>query len=416
MNSPSNNLFPKPATPAKWRALPAGIWAMGFGSLFMDTSSELIHSLLPVFMVSVLGASMVTVGIIEGVAEATAAIMKIFSGALSDYLGKRKFLMILGYALAALTKPVFPLAQSVVWVFAARFVDRVGKGIRGAPRDALVADITPKNLRGAAYGLRQALDSVGALLGPLLAVVFMLVFANDIRATMWIAVIPAFIAVSLLMIYVREPGQENDPTAKTPLSFANVRRLPLRYWFVVLLGAVFTLARFSEAFLVLRAQDVGLDLGYVPLVMIVMNIFYAGAAYPAGAAADRMSQRTLLLIGLVLLIVADCMLAFATSPLFAFMGAALWGLHMAFTQGLLSKLVADTASAALRGTAFGIFNLVSGGALLLASVIAGSLWSIFGPSATFLAGAAFAAMAAFGLLARRTHTSENQPTTDETSL
>jgi MFS family permease len=404
MSAPSNESPPHATLPA-WRALPAGIWALGFGSLFMDTSSELIHSLLPVFMVSVLGASMLTVGMIEGVAEATASIMKVFSGALSDYLGRRKFLMILGYALAAFTKPVFPLANSVAWVFAARFVDRIGKGIRGAPRDALVADITPPQLRGAAYGLRQALDSAGALLGPLLAVVFMLAFANDIRAVMWVAVVPAFIAVALLAIYVREPERESgDLAVRAPLALADARRLKLNYWFVVLLGAVFTLARFSDAFLVLRAQDVGLDLGYVPLVMIVMNVFYAGAAYPAGAAADRMSQRTLLLLGLALLIAADLVLAFSASPLMAFAGAALWGLHMAFTQGLLSKLVADTAPAELRGTAFGIFNLVSGGALLLASVIAGALWSAYGASATFLAGAAFAAVATVGLLARRPQT------------
>jgi len=398
MQSPSNSPHAPRPERAAWRTLPTGIWALGFGSLFMDTSSELIHSLLPVFMVTGLGASMVTVGIVEGVAEATAAIMKVFSGTLSDYLGKRKFLMILGYALAAFTKPVFPLATSVGWVFAGRFVDRVGKGIRGAPRDALVADITPPQLRGAAYGLRQALDSVGALLGPLLAVVFMFLFANDIRAVMWVGVVPAFIAVALLMIYVREPERVHGKSgARLPLSLAAARLLPVRYWRVVLLGAVFTLARFSEAFLVLRAQDVGLALGYVPLVMIVMNLLYAGAAYPAGAAADHMRPRTLLRLGLLLLIAADGVLAFAASPVTAFAGAALWGLHMAFTQGLLSKLVADTAPTELRGTAFGIFNLVSGGALLLASLIAGALWSAFGAPATFLAGLAFAAVALIGL-------------------
>jgi len=366
----------------------------------MDISSEMIHSLLPIFMVTALGASMVTVGIIEGVAEATAAIMKVFSGALSDYLGKRKFLMVLGYALAAFTKPIFPMATSVSWVFAARFVDRVGKGIRGAPRDALVADLTPPQMRGAAYGLRQALDSAGALTGPLLAVALMVWFANDIRTVMWIAVVPAFIAVALLLVYVREPERTNaDSPARTPLTVADVKRLPLRYWLVVLLGGVFTLARFSEAFLVLRAQDVGLELSYVPVVMIVMNVLYAGAAYPAGAAADRVSPRTLLFFGLVLLIAADVALAFAASPLIVFAGAALWGLHMAFTQGLLSKLVADIAPTELLGTAFGIFNLVSGVALLLASVIAGTLWSAFGASFTFLAGAVFAAVAAIGLLA-----------------
>jgi MFS family permease len=399
-NPPSNSLRSSNATPANWRGLSTGIWALGFGSLFMDISSELIHSLLPIFMVTTLGASMVTVGIIEGVAEATAAIMKVFSGALSDYLGKRKFLLVLGYALAAFTKPIFPLATSVSWVFTARFIDRVGKGIRGAPRDALVADLTPPRMRGAAYGLRQALDSVGALTGPLLAVVLMIWLANDIRTVMWIAVVPAFIAVAVLLVYVREPERTNaDGAATTPLTLAGVKHLPLHYWFVVLVGSVFTLARFSEAFLVLRAQDVGLGLSYIPVVMIVMNVFYAGASYPAGAAADRVSPRTILVLGLVLLIVADVVLAFATSPLIVFVGAALWGLHMAFTQGVLSKLVADTATTELRGTAFGIFNLLSGLALLFASVIAGSLWSVFGASATFLAGAAFAAVTLVGLLA-----------------
>jgi MFS family permease len=391
--------------------LPAGIWALGFCSLFMDISSELIHSLLPIFMVTALGASMVTVGIIEGVAEATAAIMKVFSGALSDYLGKRKFLLVLGYALAAFTKPIFPLANSVSWVFAARFVDRVGKGIRGAPRDALVADITPPQMRGAAYGLRQALDSAGALIGPLLAVALMIWFANDIRAVMWFAVMPAFITVALLLVYVREPEHMHaDGSAKKPLTIADAKRLPLRYWLIVLLGAVFTLARFSEAFLVLRAQDVGLELRYIPLVLIVMNVLYAGAAYPAGAAADRVSPRALLFLGLALLIAADVALAFATSPLIVFAGAALWGLHMALTQGLLSKLVADIAPTELLGTGFGIFSLVSGVALLLASVIAGSLWSAFGASSTFLAGAVFAAVAAIGLLAGVRYRKPPRPT------
>ena len=365
----------------------------------MDTSSEMIHSLLPIFMVTTLGASVLTVGFIEGVAEATAAILKVFSGALSDVLGKRKALMIVGYGLAACTKPIFPLATSIGWAFTARFVDRIGKGIRGAPRDALIADIAPAPLRGAAYGLRQALDSVGALLGPLLAVVFMAWLADDIRAVMWLAVVPALIAVALLMTYVREPESAPPPGhVRAPLTLAASKRLPLRYWLVVLLGAVFTLARFSEAFLVLRAEDIGLALGYVPMVMVVMNVFYAGAAYPAGAAADRFRQRTLLLIGLALLIVADGVLATARDAFSVLAGAALWGLHMAFTQGLLSKLVADTVPAQLRGTGFGVFNLVSGGALLLASVIAGALWSAVGPSATFLAGAGFATVAAIGVL------------------
>jgi MFS family permease len=388
-----------------FHTLPRSIWALGFVSLFMDVSSELVHSLLPVFMATVLGASMVTIGIVEGVAEAAAAITKVFSGWISDALGKRKLLAVLGYGLAAFTKPVFPLATTIGWVFGARFIDRIGKGIRGAPRDALVADIVPPSLRGAAYGLRQALDSVGAFLGPLLAVIFMALLADDIHAVLWIAVVPAFIAVAMLVFGVQEPVHAAQAgEVRTPLTLSDVHYLPLRFWLVVLLGAVFTLARFSEAFLLLRAQDVGLAIGYVPVVLIVMNIFYAVTAYPAGVAADRFSRRGLLLLGLVMLIVADLVLASAASVWLVFAGAALWGVHMGLTQGLLSKLVADNVPARLRGTAFGLFNLVSGGALLLASVIAGVLWSRYGAPATFIAGAGFAALAVAGLLTfRRTN-------------
>ena len=387
-----------PAARPSLRSLPMGIWALGFGSLFMDTSSELVHSLLPVYMVSILGASMVTIGFIEGIAEATAAITKVFSGVLSDYLRKRKFLVVLGYGLGAVTKPVFPLATSIWWVFGARFVDRIGKGIRGAPRDALVADITPPELRGAAYGLRQSLDSVGAFIGPLLALVFMASLENNIKAVLWVGVIPAFVAVILLALAVREPGSEPRLTA-TPITLADARHLDFAYWLIVLLGAVFTLARFSEAFLVLRAQNAGLGLGLVPLVLIVMNVVYAATAYPAGVAADRLSRWTLLLLGLAVLVIADVTLALAVNPWQVFAGAALWGLHMGLTQGLLSKLVADNAPVALRGTAFGIFNLVSGVALLLASIVAGALWELVGPPATFVAGAVFATMTAMGILA-----------------
>ncbi len=365
----------------------------------MDISSELVHSLLPIFMVTVLGASMAMIGAIEGVAEAAAAVTKVFSGAISDYFRKRKFLIVLGYGLGAVTKPVFPLAATIWWVFGARFVDRIGKGIRGAPRDALVADITPPQLRGAAYGLRQALDTVGAFIGPLLALAFMIWLANDIKGVLWVAVVPAFMAVLLLIVAVHEPkSSEAAAGLRNSLTLADAKRLSPRYWLVVALGAVFALARFSEAFLILRAQDVGLEAAYVPAIMIVMNIFYAVFAYPAGAAADRLSARTLLVFGLGWLVAADIVLAMAASAWIAFLGAALWGLHMALTQGLLSKLVADAAPSELRGTAFGIFNLVSGGALLLASVIAGSLWSAFGAAAAFIAGASFAAIAAAGVL------------------
>jgi len=383
------------------RGLPPGIWTLGLVSMFMDISSELVHSLLPVFMASILGASMITIGFLEGVAEATAAITKIFSGALSDHLGKRKFLVVIGYGLAAITKPVFPLASSIPWVFGARFIDRVGKGIRGAPRDALVADITLPELRGAAYGLRQSLDSVGAFLGPMVAVAFMALWANDIKAVLWVAVLPAVISVALVLT-VREPQtHQNQSTKASPISFSSVKRLDWGYWIVVAFGTAFTLARFSEAFLILRAQSVGLSVGLVPMIMIVMNLVYAASAYPAGIASDRLNRRTMLVAGLAMLVLADLILANAAAPWQVFAGAAFWGLHMGFTQGLFNKLVADNTPADLRGSAFGIFNLTSGISMLVASVIAGLLWQVIGPQATFFAGASFAAIAAIGVLAYR---------------
>ncbi|MEQ1659958.1 MAG: MFS transporter [Hylemonella sp.] len=381
--------------------MPAGIWALGFVSLLMDISSELIHSLLPVFLVTGLGASMLVVGLLEGAAEATALIVKVFSGALSDWWGRRKPLAVLGYSLGALSKPLFALATTIEPVIAARLLDRVGKGIRGAPRDALVADIAPPELRGAAFGLRQSLDTVGAFLGPLLAMGLMLVWANDFHAVFWVAVIPAFLCVALLIFGVQEPERPAGAPRTNPIRRENLRRLAPAYWWVVGIGAVFTLARFSEAFLVLRAQQGGLPLAWVPLVLIVMNLIYALGAYPLGKLADRVDHRKLLAWGLVLLIAADGLLAWSDRGLFVWGGVVLWGLHMAMTQGLLATMVADTAPADLRGTAFGMFNLVSGLSMLLASALAGLLWDQWGAASTFVAGAAFCVVALVLLALRR---------------
>jgi MFS family permease len=381
--------------------LPAGIWALGFVSLLMDVSSELIHSLLPVFMVTSLGASVLVVGLIEGAAEATALIVKVFSGALSDYWGRRKPMAVLGYGLGALSKPLFAMATSSGLVLGARLIDRVGKGLRGAPRDALVADITPAAVRGAAFGLRQALDTVGAFTGPLLAMFFMVLWADDFRSVFWIAVIPAFLSVGLLVVGVREPDRPAGERRTNPIKRENLKRLDAAYWWVVVAGAVFTLARFSEAFLVLRAREGGLGLAWTPAVLIAMNLVYAVGAYPFGKLADRMNHRALLGWGLVVLIASDLLLAAANAGPVLWAGIALWGLHMAMTQGLLATMVADTAPADLRGTGFGFFNLVSGGALLLASGVAGWLWDTWGAPVTFLAGAGFTAAALLLLSVRR---------------
>ena len=382
------------------RQIPGSIWALGFVSLLMDVSSELIHSLLPVFMVTTLGISVFTVGLIEGAAEATALIVKVFSGALSDYFGKRKPLAILGYGLGAFTKPFFALATSAGWIVSARLADRVGKGIRGAPRDALVADIAPPELRGAAFGLRQSLDTVGAFLGPMLAVAFMLLWHDDFRAVFWVASVPAFLCVALLVWGVHEPEKPIAAKRVNPISRANLARLSPAYWWVVGVGAVFTLARFSEAFLVLRANQGGLAMAWTPVVLISMNVVYAACAYPFGKLADKLPHTQLLGWGLLLLIGADALLAASNSGVVFWAGVALWGLHMAMTQGLLAAMVADTAPADLRGTGYGFFNLLSGLAMLVASGLAGWLWQTFGASTTFLAGIGFAGVALLLMLLR----------------
>lgn len=382
--------------------IPRTVWALGLVSLFMDLSSETIHALLPLFLTTTLGASVALVGLIDGVAEAAASIAKVFSGYLSDRMGRRKLLILLGYGLAALTKPLFPLADGAMLVLGARFADRIGKGLRGAPRDALIADVTPEGIRGRAYGLRQALDTTGAFLGPLLAVALMVLLADDMRAVFWIAVIPAALAVLFVMFGIEDRGASlQGANTRAPIHLRDLAQLNRSFWRVVAIGVVFTLARFSEAFLVLKASAEGLPLAFAPFVLVVMNLVYALGAYPAGALSDRLGTRGLLLSGLAALIAADLSLAFTPGLTGAFLGIALWGAHMALTQGLFAKLVAERAPDALRGSAFGVFNLATGLALLIASVVAGILWDDLGPAATFLAGAGFAVAAGVLLLAWR---------------
>lgn len=383
--------------------MPKGVIVLGLVSMFMDISSEMIHSLLPIFLVSTIGVSALAVGIIEGVAEATANIVKVFSGALSDFIGKRKPLLLAGYGLATLTRPMFPMADSFMTVLIARFTDRIGKGIRVAPRDALMADITPPDMRGSAYGLRQSLDTLGSVAGPALALLLMLLTANDVRFVFWVALIPATLAVLFIIFKVKEntvPGpREKKPF---PLNRKDMGKMGALFWWVCTLGFILTLARFSDAFLVLRIDSMGLGFAYAPATLIVMNIFYTLSSYPAGILSDKIGKKGLLLAGIVVLIAADLVLAFANHAVVVFAGAALWGLHMGLTQGTFTALIADIAPDSLRGTAFGLFNLASGVGLLLASVLAGWMWTDHGPAATFTLGACFAAVALTGFVTVRT--------------
>ena len=381
------------------RMVPRSVVALGLVSLFMDISSEIIHSLLPVFLVAVLGASALSVGFIEGIAEAGSQVTKLFAGAISDWIGKRKPLVLIGYGLSALTKPLFPLASGVGVVVAARFIDRIGKGIRGAPRDALIGDVTPIELRGTAFGLRQAMDTVGAFIGPLLAMLLMAASNDNFRLVFWVAVLPAIIAVLLILYGVQEPdGPRTAERRPFPIQRAELGRLDGAYWWVVGIATTLTFGRFSEAFLLLAAEHVGLAIALIPGVLVVMNLVYAVSAYPFGRLSDVISRRLLLALGVGFLIVGDIILANAGTPWQVAAGVILWGLHMGATQGLLSTLIVDAAPADLRGTALGMYNLITGAALLVASVLAGSLWTAFGPAATFIAGGAFAGIALIGML------------------
>ena len=401
--------MPQPRTEGPRPTIPRTIWALGFVSLFTDMGSEMVHSLLPVLLATGLGASALTIGLIEGAAEATVLVTKVFSGWASDALGRRKPLVLLGYGLAAASKPLFPLAGSVAAVATARLVDRFGKGIRGAPRDALVGDITPPEIRGAAFGLRQSMDTIGAVIGPLLAIALLWLLADDIRAVLWFAVLPGLVAVLLLVTVVKEPADVKRQARRLPITREGLSRLGRPFWQLAALGGVISLARFSEAFLVLRASERGLPLTWVPLVLVVMSVVYAARAYPAGWLSDRMPRQRLLAAGMAVLVLADVALALAQGTLLLFAGIALWGLHMGMTQGILASLVADRVPASYRATAFGMFNLVSGLALLVASGGAGALWDGVDPAATFWAGAAVAAIAAMLSLPTRGHSPSIEP-------
>ena len=364
--------------------LPAAIWALGFTSLFMDVSSEMIHALLPLYITGTLGAGVFAVGLIEGIAEATALIVKLFSGVISDITGKRKTLALIGYGLAALTKPLFPLASSLSLIVTARFIDRIGKGIRGAPRDALVADLAPPERRGEAFGLRQSLDSFGAFLGPLIAIVLMLISQNDFNFVFWIACVPAFISVAILFLFVPERNAETKTDKKFPLAWSSLHLMPSAFWIVLGISAVLSFARISEAFLILRASDLGLPVAFAPFVLIAMNVIFAALAWPLGHLADRFSRRLLLALGVATLAAASLCLAAAASLDAVALGIALWGIHLALTQGLLATLIADAAPASLRGTAFGLFNLASGVAMLIGNMLTGWIWDMSGAESAFL--------------------------------
>jgi MFS family permease len=379
--------------------LPRNVWVLGFVSLLMDLSSEIYQSLLPAFLTIVLGLPATALGAIDGVAEATANFAKLASGRLSDRSLKRKPWVVGGYGLAAVSKPLFALAANAPTVMAAHFADRVGKGVRGAPRDAMIADETPPAVRGRAFGLRQTLDTAGALLAPLAAIGLMAAFASDIRMVFWVAVIPAAASFLLAWLALREPEQQLAPLTNSPL-FAGFRDLGKDTRRLLAVGFLFTLARFSEGFLILKGIEIGLSEAMSPLTLAMFNLAFVALAYPAGALSDRVRPKMLLIAGMVMLIAGNLILAKTESFSGLVAGVALWGAHMAFTQGIFARMIADSAPADLRATSFGAFWFVSGLGGLAASLAAGLLWDRDGSAATFLTSAlvAGAAVAMLSLL------------------
>ncbi|HEU5286377.1 MAG TPA: MFS transporter [Sphingomicrobium sp.] len=373
--------------------LPRNVWILGFVSLLMDLSSEIYHALLPLFITVTLGLPAAALGAIDGIAEATASFAKLASGRMSDRSRRRKPLILAGYGLAALSKPLFPLASGAAEVMGARFADRLGKGIRGAPRDGMIADETPPEVRGRAFGLRQALDTVGAFLAPLAAIGLMILLAGNIRAVFWIAVIPAMLCFLLAWLALRERAPPHPEQGQRPPFFAGFRELDRATRRLIAVGFLFTLARFSEGFLILRGFDVGLSATLSPLVLVLFNLAFLALAYPAGSWSDRMSPKAILMIGMAVLVAADLVLAQPLGLPGLAVGVALWGAHMALTQGVFARLIADVAPPHLRATSFGAFYFVGGIGTLLASLGAGLLWDRSGPDATFIAGAAVAAVA-----------------------
>ena len=380
-----------PRPPHQAAKLPRTVWILGIVSLLMDLSSEIYHALLPAFLTITLGLPVAAMGALDGAAEATANIAKLGSGALSDRQRRRKPWILLGYGMAALSKPLFPLASGVIPVLGARFVDRIGKGIRGAPRDAMIADETPPELRGRAFGLRQSMDTVGAFLAPLAAIGLMIWFRNDIRAVFWVAVVPAFLSFLFAWSMLREVGAKAPLQAK--LKWAGFRALDPAVKRLIGVGFLFGLARFSESFLILKGIDAGIAPSWSPMVLALFNLAYLLLAYPAGILSDRMSPRTLLLVGIGLLVAADLMLGKGVSLWTVGVGVILWGGHMAFTQGIFSRMIADAAGEDRRAISFGAFFFVSGIAALLSSLGAGLIWDRQGPEAAFMAGAVLAAIA-----------------------
>jgi len=384
---------------SKLNKIPKSIWTLGIISLFMDISSEVIRSLLPIYMVSILGASIIAIGIVEGISEATFLLIRIFSGILSDYLEKRKVISVIGYAISALSKPLFPLANSVSLILLASFFDRLGKGVRESPRDALIGDIAPKAIRGACFGLRRSLDTIGAIIGPILAILGLIIFSNNIKSILWISVIPAILSVIIFMVGIQDIKRKySEDEIKVVFKLKSIFKLGYKYWQVVWIGGILNLARFSEAFLILKAYQIGLPITYVPFVIVIMNCFYATASYPAGILSDNVDRKTILTIGIIFLFIADLILAFANNIWALAVGVGLWGMHMAFSKGILDAMLADITPSRLLGSAYGIFYFICGIAVLLASMISGGLWQIYGSFYSFLFGAFLALLACISLI------------------
>ena len=363
---------------------PRNVFVLGIVSLFMDVSSEMIYPLIPLYLSNVLHASKTSIGVIEGIAESTASILKVFSGWLSDRVGKRKALIFWGYGISVFSRPILATAGSWVHVLIYRFTDRFGKGVRTAPRDAIIADSTRKEILGKAFGFHRSMDTVGAVIGPGIAFALMGIFHDSFQTVFWISMIPGLLAVATIAIFVRDvkgPGGDERPRI-------SLRGVDRRFKIFLLIAALFTLGKTSDAFLVLRAQDLGVKAGAIPLLYLSFNVVSAALSTPAGMLADRVGKRKVILASYLFFSLIFVGFAFSTGPLHAWLLFGAYGVFVAMNEGVQRAYVATIIKPEIKATSYGVYHTVVGLAALPSGIIGGVLWQHIAPQALFYYGAA----------------------------
>ena len=368
------------------------VFIAGLVSFFMDVSSEMIYPLVPLFLSNVLGVNKSIIGLIEGIAESTASLLKVFSGWFSDRIGNRKWLMAAGYSISTLSRPIVSLATGWQHILGSRFMDRFGKGIRTAPRDAIIAESSEKTHLGRAFGLHRSMDTMGAVVGPALAFLLLGLFSNNYRMVFWLSIIPGTIAVLLIIFFITEKKKVSLPHSDRPK--LTLKHFDWRFKFFVVIAAVFAIGNSSDVFLILRAQQVGVPIVMIPVVYLLFNLVYSLSSIPAGIAADRFGKKRVILLGFILFAILYYGFAIAKDTTAIWVLFGFYGLFMGLTEGIQKAFLATIIPPDFKATAFGVYNSAVGIAMFPASLIGGWLWDHVSPSATFYFGSITAGLSA----------------------